>query len=142
MLDLKKTIVLLLCGLCSALAMCQTDTSSTGTICIMRSTGFTASARNFKLFIDGKLACKIPNRSYVLYTLPSGAHSIAVQMSGKEQWPNTEKLEVPVEAGKTAYVAVAMSSGLVDNHLELNMVSEKNALTRMIELKPNPCQGQ
>jgi hypothetical protein len=105
----------------------------------MRSTGYTGSAKKFKLFLDGKRVCKIPNKRYVMLNVPTGVHSIAVQMNGKELWPATERTEVPVEAGATSYFSIAMSAGFVDVRVELNAVLENNAEGRLKKLKQVAC---
>lgn len=136
---MKRTVLLPLFLLCTALSFCQSDTSATGTVCIMRSTGFTGSARKYKLFMDERLLCKIPNNSYVKISVPVGEHAFAVQTNGTSLWPATERIAVTLQSGKTSYLSVAMAMGMVDTRLNLNEVAEKNAASRMGGLKQAAC---
>lgn len=142
-LAMKRAVLLLLSGLWWTGAFCQSDTTSPGSICIMRSTGFTGgftgSAKKFNLFMDGSFICKLPNNSYVTFPATPGTHAIAVQMNGQQLWPNTERTDVPVGAGNTSYFSVAMSSGLVESRLELNAVMENNAKGRIKTLRQAAC---
>lgn len=95
----------------------------------------------FRLFVDGKLACKVPNNRYVKYPVTPGNHSIAVQTNGHEPWPATEKLDVNMEAGKTSFYTIAMASGFADVRVELNAVDERTATGRMGRLKESACTG-
>lgn len=139
---MNKAIILVLCSLLSVEAFSQSDTTGAGSICIMRSTGFTGSAKKYKLFMDGRFMCKIPNNSYVKYSVDPGEHSFAVQTGGKELWPATEQVEVSVTVGGTSFLSIAMAMGMVDTRLSLNEVAEKNAEPRMKKLRQVECTGK
>lgn len=108
----------------------------------MRATGFTGSAKKYKLFMDGRFLCKIPNNSYVKLAVPPGVHQLAVQTGGKQLWPATEQVEVQIAGGGTSYLSIAMAMGMVDTRLSLNEVAEKNAEPRMKNLRQVECTGK
>lgn len=136
---LRKVLPLLICGLFWTGVYSQSGAAQQGTVSIIRSTGFTGSVKKYKLFMDGKFMCKIPNNSYVKYSVDSGAHSFAVQTGGKELWPATEQVEVSVTADSSFFLSIAQAMSMVDTRLNLNEVAQKNAEVRMKGLREAEC---
>jgi len=117
----------------------QTDSVSTCNVFILRATGFTASARQFKIFVDGNLACKIQNNKYVVLELPPGKHSFAMQLDGKQLKQKTERREILTQEGKNYYLSSLLEMGAFSNRIRLDELSEESGHFRLKKLGKASC---
>ena len=113
----------------------QVDTSSYSSVYIIRETGFTGSVRQFKVFVDGELKCKLNNDSYTVLKISNGVHTFAVQMDGQELKNNTEKIEIIAETGKTYYLTSIIVAGGLWSKTYFNELPENRALKRLPRLR-------
>ncbi len=118
----------------------QTDSTTISTLCIMRSTGFTGSARQFKIFVDGTMVCKIVNDCFINISVQSGLHSFAVQMDGTELKENTEKTQINIEPDKKYYLSVVLETNSIWSKTYFNEITENSAIGRISKLKQTECK--
>ena len=111
------------------------NTTQTGTICFIRSTGFVGSASAFKTFIDEQFVCKLNNKKYSYHEVPVGMHQCSVQFGGKKSKEKAEKFEVEVTAGKITYVQVVFETGAFINNVYCEEVTENTAARKMENLQ-------
>jgi hypothetical protein len=137
---MKKLILLLFSFALIVNLYCQNDTTSASTIYFVRSTGFTGSARQFKIFMDGALICKITNDCYIMYSVEPGLHVFAVQMDGTEIKESTEKIEIKVEPDKKHYLSVVLETNSIWSKTYFNELTESSALGRMSKIKQINCK--
>src|SRR4051812_639613 len=116
----------------------QTDTSKSN-IYIFRATGFTGSARQFKIFLDGSLTCKINNDKYLILEISSGKHSFAIQMDGQSLKESTDKVEILTEAGKSYYLSVVLVTGGIWSSPHFDELTENSAKTKIKNLEKINC---
>jgi hypothetical protein len=83
----------------------------TGTICFLRSTGFSGSGSAFKMFIDGKFVCKLNNKKYSVHEVAVGKHNCFVKGEKKKPGDSSENFEVQVAKGKITYVQLIYDVG-------------------------------
>lgn len=117
--------ILLIC--CSIDAFSQ---SQTGQICFIRSTGYEASAVNFRVFIDDSLVCKLRNKHYSQHTVSAGEHTVSGKNTGLTLDKGSTPLKVKVEGGKTTYISVVLASNKV-SCLEITQNSADEVLKKV-----------
>ncbi|SHL90746.1 hypothetical protein [Mucilaginibacter sp. OK098] len=54
----------------------------TGQVYLIRSTGYTGSAINYRLYIDDQLVCKLKNKSFSVHDIGIGQHTVSVASGG------------------------------------------------------------
>ncbi|MES2239142.1 MAG: DUF2846 domain-containing protein [Bacteroidota bacterium] len=130
---MKKIVFALLVSLIATSFVKAQDkeSSETGKIYFLRSTGFQGSAVAFKTFIDGEFVCKLNNKKYSIHEVPVGKHECSVQFGGKTSKEKAEKFEVQVEAGKITYVQLVFETGVFINNIYCEEVTENTAKKKM-----------
>ncbi|MEP2276766.1 MAG: hypothetical protein ABJH98_15015 [Reichenbachiella sp.] len=88
----------------------EANRSSTGII-LFRSTGYSFSARDFKIFIDGQLKCSLTNKSYVYLPLNEGVYFLTVQLGGKKVKAGTKSIRVDVIQNEISYLESMFADG-------------------------------
>jgi hypothetical protein len=135
-----KKIILLLFSISLFLNIQGQSDSTSSAVYFIRSTGFTGSARQFKIFMDGNMVCRMINDCYITYTIESGVHVFAVQMDGTELKENTEKIEVNIEPGKKYYLSVVLETNSIWSKTYFNELTENSALGRISKIKQIECK--
>jgi hypothetical protein len=121
-----------------------TDTASgtaagaTAKVVFMRSTGGQGAATAFSTFIDDQLVCRLNNKRFSTHSIPAGAHTVSVQVAGKEAGETKERITINAEAGKTYYIQLVSKVGLLINNLSCKEVAEDDAKTLLPKLKEDP----
>lgn len=77
-----------------------------GKVYLIRSTGYTGSAVNYSLFIDGNLVCKLKNKSFSVHDLSAGDHTVSVVSGGLTNGKKSPPLKITVSKGKVNYINV------------------------------------
>jgi len=106
--------------------------SKTGKICFIRSTGYTGSAVNDKVYIDVKLACKLKNKEYSYHVVSVGDHTISAKSTGLSSGKKSNPFKVTVEEDKITYVDLVLS-----NNLAVDEITKNSADVKMKGLKEN-----
>ncbi len=119
----------------------ESETSKTGTIYILRSTGLFGSAGAFSTFIDGNLTCRINNNKYSIHEVPAGTHQFSIQFYGRKEKNKNAKIDVNVGRGETIYLSVVQIIGLYFNSIVYcDEITEETAKRKLIELnKDDKC---
>lgn len=118
-----------------------TDTASataagaTAKVVFMRATGGQGAATAFSTFIDDQLVCRLNNKRFSTHSIPAGAHTVSVQVAGKEANEKGEHITINAEAGKTYYIQLVSKVGLLINNLSCKVVTEDDAKTVLSKLK-------
>ncbi len=138
----NKRSFLILCGLISNyITQGQTDStftkiSSKSEVYLIRSTGWTGSGRDMKIFVDTTLVCDLSNYRYSIQNIPVGKHTISIQIKGRKLKKRTKKKEFEFEHGKTYYFYTIKKSYPFWSDLYLQEITERAArveIKRLIE---------
>ena len=138
----KRIILTLTLVISTGIIFGQSDSTSGNNkfhsnICFLRETGYTGSARKFKIFFDGKLVGRLNNNSYATKMVQPGNHSFSVQLDGTELQESTERLELITEPNKTYYFASILEVGAFMSKTYFIEITENSALKRIKKLIQN-----
>jgi len=134
----KKLLIFLFVSLsCTFLMKAQkSEKVDTGKIYFLRSTGVAGSGYAFKMFIDGKLVCKLNNKKYSKHEVAIGKHICFVKGQKTNSDERNENFEVNVEKGKTTYVQLIYQVGIFKGYrLYFEEISEDIARKRIEEME-------
>ncbi|MDB5147854.1 MAG: hypothetical protein JWQ57_1874 [Mucilaginibacter sp.] len=81
--------------------------TKTGQVYLIRVTGYTGMAVNYRLYIDDKLACKLKNKSFSIHDMAAGEHTVSVVSGGLSNGKKSAPLTITVVEGKVNYVSVS-----------------------------------
>lgn len=112
------------------------DDNTNSTLYLIRNTGFNASLVKFKIFLDGKMICKLANNCYAKIPISEGKHRISYQLTGKSPKTNSNNLDVDVQVGEKVYVEMLLRSDAVQE-VRGQIVSEVEGRKKMLSLIPN-----
>jgi hypothetical protein len=79
----------------------------TGQVYLIRATGYTGSAVNYRMYIDDQLVCKLKNKSFSIHNISVGEHTVTVASGGISNGKKSTPLKITVTEGKTNYVSIA-----------------------------------
>jgi len=122
----SRLLLFFACMLCSYGLFAQ----KTGQICFIRSTGYVASAVNFRVYIDDSLACKLKNKTYSVHTVAVGDHTVAASNAGLGSHKKSKPFTVSVEDGKTTYVNVVWANDVSCEEITKNSADLKLKVTK------------
>ncbi len=105
--------------------------SGTGQICFIRPGSYTGAVVNFRVSIDGKLVCKLKNKSYSMHSVSVGEHSVSGQNTGLTLDKGSVPLKVIVKEGKTPYISVIA----VSNKVMCQEITENSAKAQLAKSK-------
>ena len=127
--SLKSIYVILLIVFSFSLTMNaqEEEKKETGKIYLIRSTGFALYNAPYKIFIDGKLVCKLKNNKFSIHDLSEGVHQCAVQFNGTKLKEKTEKFEVTIIKEKLTYVQISIKVGFAVSKVYCEEVTENTA---------------
>jgi hypothetical protein len=135
---MKKYLTLSLVAVLILASQKAFSQSGKGQICFIRPGGFTASAVNFRVYIDGKLVCKLKNKSYSMHEIDTGYHRVSGRNTGLTLDKGSKPFKVKVEAGKTTCISVV----LVSNKVMCQEITENSAIEQLKKSKPSiNCRG-
>jgi len=128
-----KIVLIIVFAASSALLYAQENAK----IYFIRDTGFSGSMSDFKEFIDGKMVCKLDNKSYSIHEVSEGEHSVTYQANGKELNKHGEKTMITMkfESGKTYYFQMMFIKKFATVDFTLNELTENAAKKLMTKLK-------
>lgn len=85
----------------------------TSEVVFIRANNYMGSAVNFRVYVDGKLVCKVPNKKYTSQQLSVGTHTITVESGGIVIGSKApQPLQLEVKEGETSYVQLANKKGM------------------------------
>ncbi|UKT64695.1 DUF2846 domain-containing protein [Pedobacter mucosus] len=101
--------------------------SNSGKVYLIRLTGFAGAAVNYSIYIDGKLACKLKNKSYSIQDLSVGDHSISVISGGLTNGKKSAPLKITVAADKSNYVNIVGTQSGYANSITCQEITKNSA---------------
>lgn len=99
----------------------------TGKVYLIRATGYTGSAVNYKFYIDDQLVCKQKNKSYSIHELNVGDHTISVLSGGLSNGKKSAPLKITVTEGKVNYVSVVSTQAGYANKITCQEITQNSA---------------
>ena len=99
----------------------------TGQVYLIRSTGYTGSAINYRLYIDDQLACKLKNKSFSIHDISIGKHTVSVVSGGISNGKKSAPLTITVVEGKVNYVSVVSTQSGYANKLTCQEITQNSA---------------
>lgn len=84
----------------------QEGTDTTGTVHLLRRTGYVGAMDGYSVFMDGWRICLLNNKKYSVHQVPKGEHRFSVRIDGNNEKENAEGLVVEVEAGRVHYISI------------------------------------
>jgi hypothetical protein len=104
-----------------------TDTINTAKIYLIRATGITGSAVNFRVLVDSVVYCKIRNNRYSVIYVQPGTHDFYATTWDAPKPKEKLALKIPVEAGKTYYLSMRMKQRFFENEMFFEEVTYNTA---------------
>jgi len=101
--------------------------NKTGQVYLIRSTGYTGSAVNYRLYIDDQLACKLKNKSFSVHDIGIGQHTVSVVSGGISNGKKSAPLTITVVEGKANYVSVVSTQSGYVNKLTCQEITQNSA---------------
>lgn len=101
--------------------------TKTGQVYLIRSTGYTGSAVNYRLYIDDQLVCKLKNKSYSVHDIGVGQHTVSVVSGGISNGKKSAPLTITVIEGKVNYVSVVSTQSGYVNKLTCQEITQNSA---------------
>jgi hypothetical protein len=101
--------------------------AKTGQVYLIRSTGYTGSAINYRLYIDDQLACKLKNKSFSIHDIGVGQHTVSVVSGGISNGKKSEPLTITVVEGKANYVSVVSTQSGYVNKIACQEITQNSA---------------
>lgn len=114
-LNSMKAIKLLAVLFCITVSLSAFSQTKTGQVYLIRVTGYTGSAVNYRFYLDDKLICKLGNKSFSIHDISVGDHTISVVSGGISNGKKSTPLKFTVAEGKANYISVVSTeAGYVD----------------------------
>jgi hypothetical protein len=101
--------------------------TKTGQVYLIRSTGYTGSAVNYRFYVDDQLTCKLKNKSFSIHDLPAGEHTISVVSGGLSNGKKSAPLKITVVEGKANYVSVVSTQAGYSNKITCQEITQNSA---------------
>jgi len=119
------------------LALCSAahGQAGTGTVHLLRSTGYVGAGTGYSVFMDGERICALNNKRYSVHEVPAGSHSFTARQSGTNEKGSAEPLTLEVEAGKSYYIQISQRTSGVIAKLEWTELTENSGKAAMAKLK-------
>lgn len=132
-----KNLILITFLLVTTISFAQ----ETATVFIARKKIYTGYYGPIKVFMDGKLICRINNNQYSIHNVPTGQHKFSVQWEGKnaKEGASEEGIDVDVEAGKEYYIKTNREDRGIKSILILQEVTANTWKKVKEGLDPDDC---
>ncbi|MEO3408414.1 hypothetical protein AAFN85_31150 [Mucilaginibacter sp. CAU 1740] len=101
--------------------------TKTGQVYLIRVTGYTGMAINYRFFIDDKLVCKMKNKLYSIHDLPVGEHTVTINSGGISNGKKSAPLKIVVAEGKINYVNVFSTQAGYSNKITCQEITKDSA---------------
>ena len=110
-----------------AISFSSNAQTNTGKVYLIRVTGYTGSAVNYSIFVDGKLICKLKNKAYSVHDLSPGEHTVSVSSGGLSTGKKSAPLTINVVAGTTNYLSVVSTQSGYANKITCQEITANSA---------------
>lgn len=142
---MKMTLVIVFAFLFSAVSAQPggsgiMDTANAARIYIIRSTGVTGSAVNFRVLVDSVAYCKIKNNRYSVIYVNPGMHNFYATTWDAPKPKEKLALKIPVEAGKTYYLAIRIKERFFGNEIFTEEVTYNTAAPLLEKYQRVECE--
>lgn len=101
--------------------------TKTGQVYLIRATGFTGAAVNYRLYIDDKLVCKLKNKSFSIHDVGTGEHTVSVSSGGISNGKKSMPLKITVAEGKVNYISIVSTESGYVNKLTCQEITQNSA---------------
>jgi hypothetical protein len=117
--------------------------TKTGQVYLIRLTGYTGSAVNYRFYIDDQLTCKLKNKSFSIHDLPVGDHTVSVVSGGLSNGKKSTPLKITVVEGKVNYVSVVSTEAGYVNKINVQEITQNSAEPVLAKTKQKTdCQAK
>lgn len=99
----------------------------TGQVYLIRATGYTGAAVNYRLYIDNNLVCKLKNKSFSIQDLSVGEHTVSVASGGISNGKQSAPLKITVAEGKVNYISIVSTQSGYVNKLTCQEITKNSA---------------
>jgi len=99
----------------------------TGQVYLMRATGYTGAAINYRLYIDNQLVCKLKNKSFSIQDISAGEHTVSVASGGISNGKQSVPLKITVVEGKVNYISVVSTQSGYLNKITCQEITKNSA---------------
>lgn len=110
-----------------ALSFSAFSQDKTGQVYMIRATGYTGSAVNYRLYIDDQLVCKLKNKSFSVHDISAGEHTISVSSGGISNGKKSTPLKFTVEQGKVNYISIVSTQAGYVNKITCQEITKNSA---------------
>jgi hypothetical protein len=111
--------------------------AKTGQVYLIRVTGYTGSAVNYRFYIDDQLVCKLKNKLFSIHDIEAGTHTISVVSGGLSNGKKSEPLKITVVEGKINYVSVVSTQSGYVNKITCQEITQNSAEPLLAKAKQN-----
>jgi len=124
---MKSTKLYVLLAFLFTISLNGFSQEKTGKVYLIRATGFTGSAVNYRLYIDDQLICKLKNKSYSIHDISVGDHTVSVVSGGIASKKKSPPLKITVTEGKVNYVSVVSTQSGYANKITCQEITQNSA---------------
>lgn len=101
--------------------------TKTGQVYLIRVTGYTGSAVNYRFYLDDKLVCKMGNKSFSIHDVNVGDHTISISSGGISNGKKSTPLKFTVAEGKVNYISVVSTEAGYSNKITCQEITQSSA---------------
>lgn len=109
----------------------------TGQVYLIRATGYTGSAINYRLYIDDQLVSKLKNKSYSIQNISAGEHTVSVASGGISNGKQSAPLKITVAEGKINYISIVSTQSGYVNKITCQEITKNSADPLLAKSKQN-----
>jgi hypothetical protein len=122
-----KAIKLLALTFCLTVSFSAFSQTKTGQVYLIRVTGYTGSAVNYRFYLDDKLVCKMGNKNFSIHDVSVGEHKISVSSGGISTGKKSTPLKFTVLEGKANYISVVSTEAGYSNKITCQEITQSSA---------------
>ncbi|WP_316744961.1 hypothetical protein [Pedobacter antarcticus] len=111
--------------------------TKTGQVYLIRATGYTGAAVNYRLYIDDQLACKLKNKSFSIHDIGIGEHTVRVSSGGISNGKKSMPLKITVAEGKVNYISIVSTESGYVNKLTCQEITQNSAAPLLAKATEN-----
>lgn len=111
--------------------------SKPGQVYLIRATGFTGSAVNYRLYIDDKLVCKLKNKTFSIHEISTGEHTVSVVSGGLSNGKKSTPLKITVAEDKINYISIVSTESGYANKITCQEITKNSAAPLLAKAAQN-----
>jgi len=101
--------------------------AKTGQVYLIRVTGYTGSAVNYRFYLDDTLICKLKNKSFSIHNIAVGTHTLSVVSGGISNGKKSAPLKILVVEGQANYISVVSTQAGYANKITCQEITKNSA---------------